>query len=90
MDQFGGKLCMGPEGPIGPRKLLVLKLKEMLTVFLHQIYTWNVKFRNVYGFSIEMAGEVSPTTEIILQTTQLCCFPFAVDTNEEMLTSVQM
>lgn len=88
---------MGPEGfsglkefPIGTRKILVRKVKEMLTVFLQTINTWNVKFRNVYGFSIEMAGEASPTTEIILQTTQLCCFPFAVDTNEEMLTSVQM
>ena len=70
---------MGPEGfsglkefPIGPRK--IDKYIEC---------TWNVEFRNVYGFSIEMAGEASPMTEIILQTTQLCCFPFAVDTNKK-------
>lgn len=36
------------------------------------------------------AGGASPVVGILLSVTQLCCFPFAVDTNEELLTNIQM
>ncbi|KAK6192112.1 hypothetical protein SNE40_003650 [Patella caerulea] len=32
---------------------------------------------------------VEVTVEMILEVTQLCCFPFAVDTNEELLAEIQ-
>ena len=45
----------------------------------------------IFCFSVEFKERVtSPVVEIILNVTQLCCFPFAVDTNEELLTNIQM
>jgi len=34
-------------------------------------------------------NEEEPVIEVILQISQLLCFPFAVDTNDELLTNIQ-
>ena len=34
-------------------------------------------------------NEDEPVIEVILQISQLLCFPFAVDTNEELLANIQ-
>ena len=36
------------------------------------------------------AATTNPMSEMLLQVTQLCCFPFAVDTNEEIVTNIQI
>ena len=42
-----------------------------------------------FSFDMKVSGG-DPAVEMVLQVTQLCCFPFAVDSQEEMLDQVQM
>ena len=38
---------------------------------------------------LEGVPESQPTVEILHQVTRICCFPFAIESNQEVLSAVQ-